>query len=125
MAKAVADAVLDAALNLVKTTATRLVLCSAQPTTYTEANATYALADVTISSGAFTGPANGTVSGRKLTVAAQPATPVDASGSGTHIALLDVAGTALLFVTTCTSVAVTAGGNVDIGSSVYEITDPA
>ena len=124
MAKSVADSVIDLALADIAT-ATRMVLCSAQPTTFTEANVTYALADVTMAGGDFTGPANGTVSGRKITTAAKTAVTVDATGTGNHVALLDVAGSRLLAVTTCADVAVGIGGTVDIGSFAYEIGDPA
>ena len=44
------DDVLDGALNIIKNNCTRMVACSTQPTTYTEGNATYALADVTVES---------------------------------------------------------------------------
>ena len=54
---------------------TKLVVCSAQPTTYAEANATYALADVVIDSGDFT-KADDT-SGRKVTIGAQSAVPIE------------------------------------------------
>lgn len=124
MAKSVHDDVLDGAHNVVKNNATRITLCSAEPTTYAEANATYALADVTVDSADYT-IANGDTSGRKLTVGAQSAVPVDASGSGTHVAHLDVANSKLLRVTTCTSTAVTSGGTVDIGSHKFEIADPS
>lgn len=124
MAKSVHDDVLDGALNIIKNNCTRMVLCSAQPTTYTEANATYALADVTMASGDFTA-ANGDTSGRKLTIAAKAAVPVDVTGTGNHVALLDVANLKLLYVTTCTSQAVGAGGTVDIGTWKAEIADPA
>ena len=70
MAKTTADRVLDGALNIVKNNDTRMTACSAQPTTYTEATATYKLANVTMASGDFTA-ANGDTSGRKLTVAAK------------------------------------------------------
>ena len=126
MAKSVHDDVLDGALNIVKNNATRQVACSAEPTTYTEGNATYALADITVASGDFTA-ANGSTSGRKLTVGAKTGALIDASGTATHIALLDVTGTKLLYVTTCTSQALTANGSntVNIPSWKFEIADPA
>lgn len=123
MAKSVHDDVLDGALNIIKNNCTRMVLCSAQPTTYAEANATFALADVTMASGDFTN-ANGDTSGRKGTVAAKTGVPVDTTGTGNHVALLDVANSKLLYVTTCTSQAVGAGGTVDFGTWKYEIADP-
>jgi hypothetical protein len=82
MAKSVHDDVLDGALNIVKNNATRQVACSAEPTTYTEGNATYALADITVASGDFTA-ANGSTSGRKLTVGAKTGALIDASGTAT------------------------------------------
>jgi len=125
MAKSVADAVLDGAWDIIKNTCTRQVLCNAQPTTYTEANATYALADVTMASGDFT-IANGDTSGRKMTVTAKSGVLIDTTGTGNHIALLDVSGTRLLYVTTATSQAVTANGSntVNIPAWKAELADP-
>jgi hypothetical protein len=122
MAKSVHDSVLDAALNIIKNQANLMTLCNAEPTTRTQAVTTFALADVAMASGDFTA-ANGDTSGRKLTVAAKSAVPVDTGGTGTHIALVD--GTNLLYVTTTASTAVAAAGTVDIGSWVIEIADPA
>ena len=123
MAKTVHDDVLDGALNIIKNNCTRMVACSAQPTTYTEGNATYALADVTVASGDFTA-ANGDTSGRKLTVAAKTGVTVDSSGTVTHVCLLDVTNSKLLYVTTTTSQGVSSGGTVDFGSWKIEIADP-
>lgn len=125
MAKYSNDAVMDAALDVIAT-ATRQIACSAQPTTYTEANATYALADVTMSSGDFT-KANGDTSGRKVTVAAKSGVLIDTSGTATHVALVRVADTTLLYVTTCTSQALTANGSNTVNFPAWdaEIADPA
>lgn len=123
MAKIVHDDVLDGALNIIKNNCTRMVACTTQPATFAEANATYALADVTMASGDFTA-ANGDASGRKLTIAAKAAVPVDVTGTVTHAALLDVANSKLLYVTTTNSQAVGSGGTVDFGSWKIEIADP-
>lgn len=123
MGKAVHDDVLDGALNILKNNATRLTICSAQPTTYAEANATYALADVTIDSTDFTN-ANGDTNGRKTTVGAQSSITIDSSGDATHVALLDVANSKLLYVTTCTSQTLTSGGTVNLPAFDIEIADP-
>jgi hypothetical protein len=123
MAKAVHDDVLDGAHDIIRNNCTRMVACSAQPTTYTEGNSTYALADVTMASGDFT-KANGDVSGRKLTVAAKSGVTVDTSGSATHIALLDVTNSKLLYVTTCTTQALTSGNTVNFPAWDIEIADP-
>lgn len=125
MAKAVPDAVLDKTLDEIAT-ATRQIACSAQPTTFTEANATYALADVTVSSGDFT-KANGDTSGRKVTTGAKTGALIDASGTATHIALVRVADSTLLYVTTCTSQALTANGSNTVNFPAWkvELADPA
>ena len=125
MAKFTPDAILDKMADYIIANATRLVVCSTQPTTYAEANATFALADVTIDSSDFT-KANGDVSGRKVTVAAQNGVLIDTSGTAQHIALLNVAGTELLYVTTTTSQALTANGTntVNVPAWDIEVADP-
>jgi len=124
MAKFTHSDVLDGALNIIKNNSTRLIACSAQPTTYAEATSTYELADVTVSSSDYT-ITNGDTSGRKLTRAAKSAVPVDVSGTVTHIAEVDVTNSKLLNVTTTASQGVSFGGTVDIGSFKNEIAAPA
>lgn len=123
MAKSVHDDVLDGALNIIKNNCTRMTACSSQPTTYTEGNTTYALADVTMTGTDFT-VANGDTNGRKVTVAAKNGVTVDTSGTATHVALLDVSLTKLLYVTTCTSQALTGGNTVNFPAWDIEIADP-
>lgn len=120
MAKAASNTMLDGSLLVLKNNVTRMVACSAEPTNYTEANATYALADVTMADTDFT-IADGDVSGRKVTVAAKSSVTIDASGDATHVALLDVTGTALLYVTTCTTLTLTSGGSNTIGFPAWDI----
>lgn len=122
------DATLDGMLDYIADNCTRVTICSTQPTTYTEANATYALADVTVTAGAGSGDftiGNGDTSGRKLTLLQQTGVTVDASGTAQHIALLDVTGTALLAVTTCTSQSVTSGNTATINAFDLELRDLA
>lgn len=123
MGKFVADAVLDAALNHIKNNAALLTVCSAQPTTYAEATATFKLADVAIDSSDFTGPADGDVSGRKIAVNAQNGVTVDSTGTATHVAI--VSGSVLLYVTTCTSQGIVATSTIDVPAWDIEILDPA
>lgn len=125
MAKFASDAVIDGALDVVALS-TIMTVCSAQPTTYTEATSTYALADVVIDSADFT-KANGDTSGRKVTVGAQNGVLIDTSGTATHVALCTTAGTLLRYGTTCTSQALTANGSntVNIPAWDIEIADPA
>ena len=121
MAKAAPDAMIDASLDYAAGS-TKLVVCSAQPTTYAEANATYALADVVIDSGDFT-KADDT-SGRKVTIGAQSAVPIDTTGTATHVALIETSGSTLRYVTTCTSQALVSGGTVDVPAWKINIADP-
>jgi len=123
MAKSVHNDVLDGALNIIKNNCTRMTVCSTEPTTYTEANATYALADVTMTSTDFT-VADDT-SGRKVTTAQKADVLVDATGTAAHVALLDVTGTKLLYVTTCTSQGLSSGNTVTIPAWKINITDPS
>ena len=121
MGKLASDAVLDALLDKVAT-GTILTVCSAEPTSRTDAVTTYKLADVTIDSADFA-KANGDVSGRKVTIAQQDDVPVDSNGTATHVAICD--GTDLLYVTTCTSQVLTAGNTVTVPAWKIEVSDPS
>lgn len=132
MAKRSLAALLDLMLNGLKTgsgsvgPANLMVVCSAEPTTFTEANATFALADVAMASGDYT-IANGDGGGntpRKITMAAKNGVNVDASGTATHVALIDTVNSLLLEVTTCTSQALTSGNTVNFPSWKIEISAP-
>jgi len=123
MAKSVSTAILDLALNGIKTgTSNRMVVCSAQPTTYAEIT-TYKLAEVAMASGDYT-LAAGDTSGRKITMAAKTGVSVATSGTATHVALGNSTGSTLDLVTTCTSQAINTGGTVDIGTWKWEINNP-
>jgi len=102
-----------------------MIACSAQPTSRTEAVTTYALADVAMTVNTDYTKANGDVSGRKVTVAAKSTVLIDVSGTATHVALVD--GTRLLYVTTCTTQALTANGTNTVNFPAWdiEIADPA
>lgn len=121
MAKYVNPAVLDGALGLVAT-ATRMVALGGQPATYAAAD-TAKLAEVTLVAADFT-LAAGDVSGRKVSVAAKSGLNVIAAGTADHIALLDPATSALLYVTTCPAQALPIGGTVSIGTWAVEIEAP-
>jgi len=124
MAKLVNDTVLDQALNYIKNNSTRVCVCASQPTTYSQAITSYKLADKSINSTHFGSPANGDASGRKIAVNAQSSVSIDSTGSAAHVALVKVASTALLYVTTTTTTGLTAGGKVNIGTWSIEIADP-
>ena len=121
MAKSVHDDVLDGAFDVLDQ-AVLMIVCSAEPLTRAEAVTTYALADATMVADTDYTKANGDVSGRKVTVAAKSSILVDSTGTGTHIALVD--GTRLLYVTTCTSQALTSGNTVNFPAWDVEIGDP-
>lgn len=120
MAKRMADAGADAALAY-WCDADRYTLCSAEPTTYAEGNATYALADVAPT---FDAAANGDVSGRKRGVQSKSGVVVDANGTVTHAFLGKSGDSTLRYVTTTVSQAVVTGGTVDIGAWAIEVRDP-
>lgn len=121
MAKRMNDAGADAALTY-WTDADKEILCSAEPTSYTEANATYALADMVPT---FDAIANGDVSGRKCGIQAKTGQTVDISGTANHVALVKTADTTLRYVTTCTPQAIVNPGTVDKGAWKIEVSDPA
>lgn len=122
MAASVHDDVLDGAFDVVDQ-ANLMIACSAEPTTRAEAVTTYALADIAMTVNTDYTKANGDTSGRKVTVAAKSTVTVDVTGTATHVALVD--GTRLLYVTTCTSQALTSGNTVNFPAWDIEIADPA
>jgi hypothetical protein len=121
LAKLVHDDVLDGAWDVLDQADIQTV-CAGQPTTRTEAITTFKLADVAMTPNTDYTKANGTTSGRKVTIAAKSAVPVDTSGTADHVALCD--GTRLLYVTTCTSQVLTSGNTVNIPAWSAEIADP-
>lgn len=122
MPKVSPDAMLDAALDYVAAS-TVMHVCSTLDTTPTLAEVTAAsLANVAMAGGDYV-KANGDTSGRKVTMAAKAAVPVTATGSASHIALVD--GTNVRYVTTCTAQALTSGNTVNVPAWKIEIADPA
>ena len=124
MAKTAHDSVLDGGSDIFDQS-TGMHLCSQEPTTRTEATTTYQLATATMTPDTDFTKADGDTSGRKVTTAVKNGVVVDNSGTGTHIAFTD--GSNLLFVTTCTSQAVTANGanTVNFPAFTLEFRDPA
>lgn len=113
------DSAYDAFVNYIKTNATRLDICSTEPTTYAQATSTYSLGNKTGLS--LTGPTDGAVSGRRATVPAITTGSVTATGTAAYWALTD--GASILVATgplTATQ-AVTNGNNFSLGS--FDLTD--
>lgn len=121
MPKFASNDMIDGSLAVVAG-ATRMVALNGQPASYAAADAGK-LVQVTLTTGDFA-IAPGDVSGRKVSVAAKTSLPVFAAGTADHIALLDVAGSRLLYVTTCPSQALVAGGQVSIAGWSIEIGAP-
>lgn len=122
MAKACSDAYMDAMLAVIDNADT-LTVCSGQPANVAGISAV-ALADATLTPGDGNGDftiADGDTSGRKLTVAQQSNITIDTSGTATHVVIDD--GTNL-YVTTCTSQALTSGGTVTTPAYDIEVGDP-
>lgn len=120
----IADTAKDAGLNYIVNGAERLVLCSALPADHAGV-AAVELAAVAIGAVDFT-LANGDVSGRKATLAAQTCTG-SATGTATHYAIVkDTATAELLAAHTMTNVAITNGSPQDVQAvDVWEIQDAA
>lgn len=119
MAGYISPDVLDAALNLIDTAGNKLVICSALPATYAEANATYALGNKV--SPTISAPQARSPDGRKVVVSAITDGTVTATGTATHFAVLDTTGLRLLAAQELASSQSVTSGNtftlaaVDIG----------
>ena len=127
MPKSVHDDVIDSALNYVADNGDKLVVCSQEPTDFTQANVTYALADVTLTVGDGNGSytvADASGGGRELAVAENTGVNVDTTGTATHVAIVDTANSKLLLVTTCTSQSITSGNTITVPEFKETIGDP-
>ena len=118
MAANVASRVLDLGLNVLDTEADKIVLCSQEPTTFTEANSTYKLGEKSFSAAAaFGSPANGSPNGRKVSSTAITDGSVTATGTATNWAAIDTANSRLLAVGSLSaSQAVTSGNTFSLPS---------
>lgn len=121
MPKFASNDVIDGSLTIVAA-ATRIVALNGQPASFAAAEAGK-LVQATLTPGDFS-LATGDVSGRKVMIAAKAGLAVLAAGTADHIALLDVAGSRLLYVTTCPSQALVTGGQVSIAGWSVEIGAP-
>jgi hypothetical protein len=102
------DRVFDSGLAVLDTEADKIVICSALPTTFTEANVTYALGSKT--SYAVGSPGNRSGGGREVTCPAVSGGTVDATGTATHAAIIDTVNSRLLYAKALSaSQAVTSG----------------
>lgn len=116
--------VFDNGLSVLDTEANKILVTSQEATTYTEANATYALGNSTsLSIGA---PADRSGGGREVTVAAVSDGSVTGTGTATHFAIVDTSNSRLLATGSLTaSQAVTSGNTFTLGAFTIGIPDPA
>jgi hypothetical protein len=116
--------VFDNGLSVLDTEANKILVTSQEATTYTEANATYALGNSTsLSIGA---PADRSGGGREVTVAAISDGSVTGTGTATHFAVVDTLNSRLLATGSLTaSQAVTSGNTFTLGAFTIGIPDPA
>lgn len=121
----VSDEVTDVQLQYIADNGDKLVLCNALPTTYAEAVTTYALASISgLTSGDYT-LANGDVSGRKLTLAAQTGLTVAVKGLTSVAAIVDTLNSKLLLYAPCNNVTLYVGNTTNTTALEYEILDVA
>jgi hypothetical protein len=115
-----ADRVFDNGLTVLDTEANKILITSAEATTYTQANATYALGNsTTLSIGA---PAARSGGGRQVTIAAITDGSVTATGTATHYAIVDTVNSRLLATGSLSaSQAVTSGNTFTLSSAVIGI----
>lgn len=99
-----------------------MVVCSSSPVDYTSAAVTYRLASGSCGAGEFTKAAE--ASGRSVSISAKNAIPISVSGSATHMALINVAGSSLRYITTITTQYLVSGGTCDAPSWKITVADP-
>jgi len=117
------DRVFDNGLTVLDTEANKILVTSQEATTYTEANATYALGNSTSLS--ISAPADRTGGGREVTVSAISDGAVTGTGTVTHYALVDTSNSRLLATGSLTaSQAVTSGNTFTLGAFTVGIPDP-
>jgi len=128
MAKFQADGIYDnGTLEELRRRTTRIVVCNAQPASYAAAISTTGnkLAEATgISSTEWT-LTDGATSGRRAITPAKNGITIDASGTANHVALVGSTDSTLLLVTTATTLALTAGQQVNIPAFSIEERDIA
>jgi len=117
------DNVLDEGLDYLTANGTRIDICSAEPTTYTEATSTNTLGNKTsLTVGAAQ---DGASSGRRVTVPAITDGSVTGTDTATHWALTDGVSELLATEALSSSQAVTSGNTFTLDAIDITIPDPA
>ena len=118
------DRVFDNGLTVLDTEADKLYICSAQPTTYTEAITTYALGVKNTPTVSAPGDRSG--GGREVTISAITDGSVTANGTATHYALVDSSNSRLLAANALSaSQGVTSGNTFTLTAFKIGIPDPS
>lgn len=118
------DDVLDDGLQQITDNGNRLYICSQEPTTYTDASSTYALGNK--ASLSVAAPSNRSPSGREVVVSAITDGSVTATGTATHLAVVDTVNSKLLATQAlAASQAVTNGNTFTLTQFAIGIPDPA
>jgi len=119
-----ADRVLDDGLQVLTDDGDVLYICSQEPTTYTEASATYDLGAK--SSPSIGAPGDRSGGGRKVTVAAITDGSVTDTDTATHWAIVNAGDSELLAAgSLASSQAVTSGNTFTLAAFDIGIPDPA
>ena len=115
------DSVFDSGLSWAISNGVQLNICSAEPTTYAEATATYSLGVQTgITLDAIS---NGASSGRKTSIPAITAGTVNTSGSAAYWALTDGASILVATGALLATQTVTAGNTFSLDATTLTIAD--
>lgn len=115
------DNVFDNGLNWIDSNATRLDICSQEPTTYAQATATYSLGNFT--SLGVQAPSNGAIDGRRVVVDAITSGTVSGTGTATHWAITNASNTLIATGSLTASQAVTAGNTFSLDAIDITIRD--
>ena len=116
--------VFDSGLSVLDTEANKIVITSQEATTFTNANATYALGNSTSLS--IAAPSDRSGGGREVVVAAITDGSITATGTATHYAIVDTVNSRLLATSTLSaSQSVTSGNTFTLASFTIGIPDPA
>lgn len=123
MGKFVDNDVFDNGLNYVKNNATEMYLTDGQPADRAAAIAGALASKTGLTSGSYTGPADGDVSGRKITKSAESGINVSVTGNVNHVTLCSASK--ILIITVVTEQPVTAGNSINTPAYKFELKDPA
>lgn len=117
------DRVFDNGLSVLDTEANKILITSAEATTYTQANATFALGNSTSLS--ISAPQDRSGGGREVVIAAITNGSVTTSGTATHYAIVDTVNSRLLATGSLTNPgAVVSGNTFTLTSTTVGIPDP-